>query len=236
MSRAWAQSSTRCSGRSAACDAGVMADGVGHRPQPRHGGRGASARFSSTRTSRRATTSRLTFGFTREGSIGSTTESVVHGGVSIGDGVVWLHRVTPEREMPSPRGGTVWHGGLRSSSPDVDAHFARAEAAGAHIEREPTDQDYGCASTAHQRPGGPPVVVGRFAAGRLTTPRPAVRVTVATVDHGRHLDAAQPGGRVPGGRARDAWLARPPAQIRGSRPPLVAPPRRPVRGPGDQRA
>ena len=35
------------------------------------------------------------------------------------------------------------HGGLTVIVPDVDAHYARAVAAGARIDRAPTDQDYG---------------------------------------------------------------------------------------------
>jgi uncharacterized glyoxalase superfamily protein PhnB len=35
------------------------------------------------------------------------------------------------------------HGGLSVRIPDVDAHYARVKAAGAQVEREPTDQPYG---------------------------------------------------------------------------------------------
>ena len=45
--------------------------------------------------------------------------------------------------MASPRGAAPSHGGLSVIVPDVDAHYARAKAAGARIDSEPTDQDYG---------------------------------------------------------------------------------------------
>jgi uncharacterized glyoxalase superfamily protein PhnB len=45
--------------------------------------------------------------------------------------------------MASPRGAKGSHGGLEVVVPDVDAHFAHAMAAGARIDREPSDQDYG---------------------------------------------------------------------------------------------
>ncbi len=84
-----------------------------------------------------------TFGFASGGLHRADDGTVVHGEVRMGDGVIWLHRVTVEFELTSPRGAPTSHGGLSVIVPDVDAHFARAKAAGAHIEREPTDQDYG---------------------------------------------------------------------------------------------
>jgi MerR family transcriptional regulator, thiopeptide resistance regulator len=84
-----------------------------------------------------------TFGFTSGGLHRAVDGTVVHGEVRMDDDVVWLHRVTAEHEMVSPRGATASYGGLSVIVPDVDAHFARAKAAGARIDREPTDQDYG---------------------------------------------------------------------------------------------
>ena len=84
-----------------------------------------------------------TFGFTSGGLHRDDGGTVVHGEVRMGDGVVWLHRVTPEHQMVSPHGAGMSHGGLSVLVPDVDAHFERAKAAGAAIEREPTDQAYG---------------------------------------------------------------------------------------------
>jgi MerR family transcriptional regulator, thiopeptide resistance regulator len=84
-----------------------------------------------------------TFGFTSGGLHRSDDGTVVHGEVRLGEGVVWLHRVTPEFDLVSPRAAPASHGGLSVIVADVDSHFARAKAAGARIEREPTDQDYG---------------------------------------------------------------------------------------------
>jgi MerR family transcriptional regulator, thiopeptide resistance regulator len=68
---------------------------------------------------------------------------VVHGEVVAGDGRIWLHRVTPEHELASPRTMDAQSGGLVVHVNDVDAHFEHARAAGAEIEREPADQEYG---------------------------------------------------------------------------------------------
>ena len=83
------------------------------------------------------------FGFTSGGLHRDDTGAVVHAEVRNGDAPIWLHRVTAEHEMASPRGAAVAHGGLEVIVADVDEHFARAKAAGARIDREPSDQDYG---------------------------------------------------------------------------------------------
>ena len=67
----------------------------------------------------------------------------VHGEVRGGDAVIWLHAVSPEHELASPRTMPVATGGLVVHVDDVDAHFHRATAAGAVIDSEPTDQEYG---------------------------------------------------------------------------------------------
>ncbi len=84
-----------------------------------------------------------TFGFTSGGLYRTDDDTVVHGEVRMGDSAVWLHQVAPEHEMASPRGAAVSHGGLSVFVDDVDAHYARSVAAGARIDSEPTDQDYG---------------------------------------------------------------------------------------------
>ncbi len=67
----------------------------------------------------------------------------MHGEVRLGDAPIWLHRVTAEHEMASPKGASGPHGGLTVIIEDVDAHFARSQAAGASIDSPPTDQEYG---------------------------------------------------------------------------------------------
>ena len=83
------------------------------------------------------------FGFTSGGLHRLDDGTVVHAEVRNGDAAIWLHRETAEHELASPRGGATSHGGLEVIVPDVDAHYARAKAAGARIDSEPTDQDYG---------------------------------------------------------------------------------------------
>ena len=68
---------------------------------------------------------------------------VVHGEVVAGDAPIWLHRVTPEHELASPHSLSAQTGGLVVRVDDVDAHYAKARAAGAHIDQEPADQPYG---------------------------------------------------------------------------------------------
>jgi MerR family transcriptional regulator, thiopeptide resistance regulator len=84
-----------------------------------------------------------TFGLTSGGLHRLDDGTVVHAEVRNGDAVIWLHRVTAEHEMASPHGGEMAHGGLEVVVPDVDAHFTRVKAAGARIDYEPADQDYG---------------------------------------------------------------------------------------------
>ncbi len=84
-----------------------------------------------------------TFGFASGGLHRLDDGSVVHAEVRLGDAAIWLHAVTAEHEMASPRGAAAAHGGLTVIVPEVDAHYARTKAAGARIDSEPTDQDYG---------------------------------------------------------------------------------------------
>ncbi len=83
------------------------------------------------------------FGFTSGGLHRLDDGTVVHAEVRSGDAAIWLHRETAEHEMASPRAAASSHGGLEVVVPDVDAHYARAEAAGARLDGAPTDQDYG---------------------------------------------------------------------------------------------
>lgn len=84
-----------------------------------------------------------TFGFSSGGLHRDGDGVVVHAEVRAGEQPIWLHRVTAEHEMASPKGAAASHGGLEVIVPDVDAHYAHAKAAGARIDRAPTDQDYG---------------------------------------------------------------------------------------------
>jgi DNA-binding transcriptional MerR regulator len=69
--------------------------------------------------------------------------TVVHGEVQAGDGVIWLHRVSPDYGLASPRALGATTGMLAIMVEDVDEHYQRAVAAGADIVYAPTDQAYG---------------------------------------------------------------------------------------------
>src|SRR6202044_830530 len=84
-----------------------------------------------------------TFGLASGGLHRRDDGTVVHGEVRNGDAAIWLHQVAADAEMASPRQASMSHGGLSVRIPDVDAHYARVKAAGARIEREPTNQPYG---------------------------------------------------------------------------------------------
>jgi uncharacterized glyoxalase superfamily protein PhnB len=84
-----------------------------------------------------------TFGLTSGGLHRIDDGTVVHAEVRNGDAPIWLHRVTAEHAMASPRDAAQSHGGLSVVVPDVDLHYARVKATGARIEREPSDQPYG---------------------------------------------------------------------------------------------
>ncbi|HEY8776985.1 MAG TPA: VOC family protein, partial [Gaiellaceae bacterium] len=68
---------------------------------------------------------------------------VVHGEVSLGGSVIWLHRVTAEHGLASPRSLPAASGGLVVLVEDVDAHYERARREGVTIDAPPADQPYG---------------------------------------------------------------------------------------------
>ncbi len=68
---------------------------------------------------------------------------VVHGEVHVGDGVLWLHPTSPEHGLDSPRSLGAATACLAVMVEDVDAHYARAVAAGAEVRAAPRDMDYG---------------------------------------------------------------------------------------------
>jgi MerR family transcriptional regulator, thiopeptide resistance regulator len=83
------------------------------------------------------------FGFASGGVDRTPEGQAVHGEVRVGDAAIWLHRVTPEHRLDSPRGVDVSNSGLFIYVDDVDAHYERARSAGARIDSEPVDQPYG---------------------------------------------------------------------------------------------
>lgn len=83
------------------------------------------------------------FGFIPGGVHLTAEGQPVHGEVRAGDTAIWLHRVTAEHHLDSPRAADMANAGLVVFVDDVDAHFRHARAAGAQIDSEPIDQPYG---------------------------------------------------------------------------------------------
>lgn len=67
----------------------------------------------------------------------------LHGEVRAGGTDVWLHRVSAEHQVDSPRGKNTASAGLVVHVDDVDAHFNHACIHGAHVDGPPEDRPYG---------------------------------------------------------------------------------------------
>jgi len=78
----------------------------------------------------------------------------VHGEVHAGDGDIWLHRVSPEFGLASPKTLGAATATTAVMVEDVDAHYTRAKASGADIVYEPTDQAYGMREYSARDPEG----------------------------------------------------------------------------------
>jgi MerR family transcriptional regulator, thiopeptide resistance regulator len=83
------------------------------------------------------------FGLQSAGVSRNGNDEVVHGEVHAGGAAIWLHRVSSDHELASPRTLAFSSGGVVVDVEDVDAHCDHARAAGARIDSEPTDQPYG---------------------------------------------------------------------------------------------
>jgi uncharacterized glyoxalase superfamily protein PhnB len=82
------------------------------------------------------------FGFTERMRMARDDGAVDHGELTIGDGVVMLGQPGSDYQSPNSRGGRAT-AGVHVYVDDVDAHYERAKAAGAVINAEPSDQEYG---------------------------------------------------------------------------------------------
>jgi uncharacterized glyoxalase superfamily protein PhnB len=79
---------------------------------------------------------------------------IVNAQVRIGDAVVMMGPAQRQFGFASPDTLPALHSGIVVYVDDVDAHCRRARAAGARIEREPADQEYGVREyTARDREG-----------------------------------------------------------------------------------
>jgi DNA-binding transcriptional MerR regulator/uncharacterized glyoxalase superfamily protein PhnB len=79
---------------------------------------------------------------------------VHHAEVEAGDGVIWLHRVSTEFALASPRTAGVATAGVSVMVDDVDAHHARVSAADAAIVYPPQDMPYGVREYSVRDPEG----------------------------------------------------------------------------------
>jgi uncharacterized glyoxalase superfamily protein PhnB len=83
------------------------------------------------------------FGFEERFRMDMPDGSVGHAELALGDAVVTLASEWQAGGVVSPLRLAAVHAQLHVLVDDVDAHFARARAAGATIATEPADQDYG---------------------------------------------------------------------------------------------
>lgn len=78
----------------------------------------------------------------------------VHGEVYAGDGVIWLHQVSPRFGLASPKALGAATGTTAVMVEDVDAHHGHALGEGAEIIYPPTDQPYGYREYSARDPEG----------------------------------------------------------------------------------
>jgi uncharacterized glyoxalase superfamily protein PhnB len=83
------------------------------------------------------------FGFSSGGIHRTPDGKAIHAEVRAGDLVIWLHRVTAELKLDSPRSLPAVSSGLVVHVEDVAAHCARARSRGAQVDGEPKDMPYG---------------------------------------------------------------------------------------------
>ena len=83
------------------------------------------------------------FGFTSGGIHRTPEGNVVHAEVRAGEFAIWLHRVTAEHQLASPRSLAASSSGLVVHVEDVAAHCERARSRGARVDSEPKDMPYG---------------------------------------------------------------------------------------------
>lgn len=87
------------------------------------------------------------FGLTEHALYRDDRGRLLHGELAFGSGLIMIGELRETEfgkhlAQPEETGGRVTMT-IYMVVPDVDAHFARAKAAGANILREPVDQDYG---------------------------------------------------------------------------------------------
>jgi uncharacterized glyoxalase superfamily protein PhnB len=83
------------------------------------------------------------FGFAPHSTSRNADGKVMHAEMQYGHELVMLSPTRPQLGLASPKDLPASSAGLLVYVDDVDAHFARARAAGAHIDYEPTNMEYG---------------------------------------------------------------------------------------------
>jgi uncharacterized glyoxalase superfamily protein PhnB len=83
------------------------------------------------------------FGFEERFRMDMPDGTIGHAELALGDGVVMLASVWRDGGLASPLELPALHAQIWCRVDDVDAHFARARAAGATLVGEPEDQDHG---------------------------------------------------------------------------------------------
>lgn len=78
----------------------------------------------------------------------------IHAEVHAGDGVIWLHQVSPQFGLASPRSLGAATGTTAVMVEDVDAHHSRAVDEGAEILYPPINQPYGYREYSARDPEG----------------------------------------------------------------------------------
>ena len=81
------------------------------------------------------------FGFEEVLRYADESGNVTHAEMAYGDGTIYLG--DPGDDYRSPKSSGGWPAQVSVYVDDVDAHYERAKAAGAVINAEPSDQEYG---------------------------------------------------------------------------------------------
>ncbi len=78
----------------------------------------------------------------------------VHAEVFVGDGMIWMHHESKEHRLASPATTGSSSHCVAIDVDDVEAHYARTQAAGAEIAYEPRDMPYGVREYGVRDPEG----------------------------------------------------------------------------------
>ncbi|HET8726304.1 MAG TPA: VOC family protein [Alphaproteobacteria bacterium] len=94
------------------------------------------------------------FGFRRMVAYPGPDGTIAHAEMSFGSGVIMLGTAKADQGLLSPRDLNGTSQGVYAFVEDVDAHYARAKAAGAEITRDLADTDHGSREYSAKDPEG----------------------------------------------------------------------------------